>query len=60
MAKFGAMPLIIKPMTARSVPTKITLRQPNLSTRSAETGPAQSIIPICVDATMEVTVRPVA
>ena len=60
MVKFGAKPLVTKPMTARIVPTKMTLRQPNLSTRSAESGPTQSTIPICVDATIEETVRPVA
>ena len=60
VGKFGAMPLIIKPVAARIVPTKITLRQPKLSTRSAAIGPMQSAIPICVDATIEATVRPVS
>ena len=52
--KFGIVPLMIKPMSETAEPTKITLRQLKLSTRSAEIGPMQSIAPTLVENTKEV------
>ena len=57
IAKFGAVPLMIKPMTEITEPTQITLRHPNFATRSAEIGPIQSIVPILVENTKEVIER---
>ena len=57
IAKFGTVPLMIKPMSEITEPTQITLRQPNLATRSAEIGPMQSIVPILVENTREVIER---
>ena len=55
--KFGIVPLMIKPMSEKAEPTKITLRQPNLSTSSAEIGPMQSMVPTLVENTKEVRER---
>ena len=54
IAKFGAVPLMIKPMSEITEPTQITLRHPNLATRSAVIGPIESIVPILVENAKEV------